>query len=46
MPEPLLEREAASCGCNIALLAERFAVSVPAMRLRLLTLDLLPVWMR
>lgn len=46
MPEPLLESEAASCGCNIALLAERFAVSVPAMRLRLLTLDLLPMWMR
>lgn len=46
MPEPLLEREASLCGCNIALLAERFVVSVPAMKLRLLNLDLLPVWMR
>jgi hypothetical protein len=46
MPELLLEREAMLCGCNIPLLAERFAVSVSAMRLRLLTLDLLPVWMR
>jgi hypothetical protein len=46
MPEPLLEQEARQCGCNIALLAERFAVSVPAMKLRLLTLDLVPLWMR
>lgn len=46
MPEPLVEHEATRCGCNIALLAERFAVSVPAMKLRLLTLDLLPAWMR
>ena len=46
MPEPLLEQEASSYGCNISLLAERFAVSVPAMKLRLLTLNLLPAWMR
>lgn len=46
MPEPLLEREATRCGCNLALLAEQFAVSVPAMKLRLRTLDLLPGWMR
>ncbi len=46
MPEPLVEREATRCGCNIPLLAERFGVSAPAIRLRLLTLDLLPAWMR
>ena len=46
MPELLVEQEASRCGCNIPLLAERFAVSAPAMRLRLLSLDLLPTWMR
>ena len=46
MPEQLVELEASHCGCNIPFLAERFAVSAPAMKLRLLALDLLPGWMR
>ncbi len=46
MPRPLLEDQAAACRMNIPLLAKRFDVSVPAMRLRLIVEDLLPEWMR
>lgn len=46
MPEPLLEEQAGTCRMNIPLLAKRFDVSVPAMRLRLIQLDILPSWMR
>jgi Zn-dependent peptidase ImmA (M78 family) len=46
MPEQLLGDAAEQMRMNIPLLAKRFDVSVPAMRLRLLTLDLLPEWMR
>jgi hypothetical protein len=46
MPEPLLRPAADASGCNIAHLAQRFDVSAPAMKLRLLRLDLLPPWMR
>jgi hypothetical protein len=45
MPEPLVHQHADQTGCNLAALAERFDVSVPAIRLRLLTLGVLPVWM-
>ena len=45
MPEPLIVEQAAQTGTNLAAMAERFDVSVPAIRLRLLTLGLLPAWM-
>lgn len=45
MPELLVHQHADATGCNLAALAERFDVSVAAMRLRLLTLGLLPPWM-
>lgn len=45
MPELLLREQARATGCNLSALAERFDVSVPAVRLRLLTLGLLPAWM-
>ena len=45
MPESLVIEQAHATGCNLAALAERFDVSVPAIRLRLLTLGLLPAWM-
>lgn len=45
MPEELLSEHAAATNVNLALLAKRFDVSVPAMRLRLTTLGLLPSWM-
>ena len=45
MPESLVVVHAHATGCNLAALAERFDVSVPAIRLRLLTLGLLPPWM-
>ena len=45
MPEPLVVEHAQATGCNLSALAERFDVSVPAIRLRLLTLGLLPAWM-
>jgi Zn-dependent peptidase ImmA (M78 family) len=45
MPESLVVEQAQATGCNLAALAERFDVSVPAIRLRLLTLGLLPAWM-
>jgi Zn-dependent peptidase ImmA (M78 family) len=46
MPEGLLTETASELQMNIPLLAKRFDVSVPAMRLRLVTLDILPLWMR
>lgn len=46
MPEELLRELAAASHFNLALLGKRFDVSVPAMRLRLTTLGLLPSWMR
>lgn len=46
MPQELISRMAADCGYNLALLAERFEVSLRALELRLLRLDLLPAWMR
>jgi IrrE N-terminal-like domain len=45
MPERLVHEHATSTGCNLPVLAERFDVSVVAMRLRLLRLGLLPPWM-
>jgi hypothetical protein len=45
MPEPLVVEQAAQTGTNLSAMAERFDVSVPAIRLRLLTLGLLPAWM-
>jgi hypothetical protein len=45
MPELLVHHHAEKTGCNLAALAERFDVSVPAIRLRLLVLGLLPAWM-
>jgi hypothetical protein len=46
MPKELISSLALECGCNLALLAKRFQVSVPALELRLVRLDLLPAWMR
>lgn len=46
MPGELLTAAAERLQMNIPLLAKRFDVSVPAMRLRLVTLDILPAWMR
>ena len=45
MPEPLVVEQAAQTGTNLAAMAERFDVSVLAIRLRLLTLGLLLAWM-
>ena len=45
MPEPLVVEQTRATGTNLASMAERFDVSVPAIRLRLLTLGLLPAWM-
>jgi hypothetical protein len=42
MPEPLVSEQAHATGFNLPALAERFEVSVPAMRLRLRLLKLLP----
>lgn len=46
MPELLVHQQSRETGCNLSAMAERFDVSVPAIRLRLLTLGLLPAWMR
>lgn len=46
MPKELISTLAPECGFNLALLAERFEVSVRALELRLIRLDLLPGWMR
>ncbi len=45
MPELLLTENARASGFNLAALAERFDVSVPAIRLRLRLLGLLPRYM-
>lgn len=42
MPEPLVNEQAHATGFNLPALAQRFEVSVPAMRLRLRLLKLLP----
>lgn len=42
MPEPLVSEQAQATGFNLPALAQRFGVSVPAMRLRLRLLKLLP----
>jgi IrrE N-terminal-like domain len=42
MPETLVDEQAHATGFNLPALAERFGVSVPAMRLRLRLLKLLP----
>jgi hypothetical protein len=42
MPEALVEEQAHATGFNLPALAKRFEVSVPAMRLRLRLLKLLP----
>lgn len=42
MPEPLVSEQAHATGFNLPALASRFEVSVPAMRLRLRLLKLLP----
>lgn len=46
MPEALISPLATELGFNLALLAERFEVSVRALELRLIRLDVLPAWMR
>jgi len=46
MPEALVRSEAASLRLNVHALARRFGVSVPAMKVRLGALDLLPPYMR
>lgn len=46
MPEAIISTLAPELGFNLALLAERFEVSVRALELRLIRLDLLPSWMR
>lgn len=46
MPEALVRSEAASLRLNVHALARRFGVSVPAMKVRLGALDLLPLYMR
>lgn len=45
MPEPLVAEHAKASGFNLPALAERFEVSVPAMRLRLRLLGVLPRYM-
>jgi hypothetical protein len=45
MPEPLVAEHAEASGFNLPALAERFGVSVPAMRLRLRVLGVLPRYM-
>jgi hypothetical protein len=46
MPEPLLRREAGVLKLNVHVLARRFEVSVPAMKVRLQQLSLLPAYMQ
>lgn len=45
MPEVVLVAQIEETGRNLPALAERFDVSVPAVRLRLLMLGVLPPWM-
>jgi Zn-dependent peptidase ImmA (M78 family) len=46
MPQLLVSQQARATGCNLPLLAERFDVSVKAIRLRLRLLGMLPAGMR
>jgi hypothetical protein len=46
MPEPLLRREAVELKLNLHALARRFEVSLPAMKVRLQQLSLLPAYMQ
>jgi hypothetical protein len=46
MPESLVRREAAALRLNVHALARRFEVSLPAMRVRLQQLSLLPAYMQ
>jgi hypothetical protein len=46
MPEDLVRREAEQWKLNVHVLARRFEVSLPAMQLRLVTLGVLPAYMR
>lgn len=46
MPEEILDARAKECGFNLPLLASEFAVSVPALELRLTLLGSMPAWMR
>jgi Zn-dependent peptidase ImmA (M78 family) len=46
MPRVIISTLAPEFGFNLALLAEHFDVSVRALELRLIRLDLLPSWMR
>jgi hypothetical protein len=46
MPEPLVTEHCKRMGANVVALAEDFDVSVPALKLRLTRLVLLPKWMR
>ena len=46
MPKAIISTLAPELGFNLALLAEHFDVSVRALELRLIRLDLLPSWMR
>lgn len=46
MPQLLIREQALATACNLSVLAERFDVSVPAIRLRLRLLALLPAGMR
>jgi len=45
MPETLVVAAANDLGSNVAALADRFDVSVPAIRVRLQQFGLLPAWM-
>lgn len=45
MPETLVVASANALGSNVAALADRFDVSVPAIRVRLKQFGLLPAWM-
>jgi Zn-dependent peptidase ImmA (M78 family) len=46
MPEKLVRDQAAAVRVNVPLLADRFGVSAPAMKIRLDVLDLLPEYMK
>jgi predicted transcriptional regulator len=46
MPEALVRREAAALRLNVHALARRFEVSLPAMKVRLQQLSLLPAYMQ
>ncbi len=46
MPEPLVTEHCKRLRANVVALAEDFDVSVPALKLRLTRLSLLPKWMR